>query len=148
MGLDMYLSAKLYTSKYQEKATNKKIWKMFKEVEQIDNLDSAEVKLKVGYWRKANAIHKWFVEVVQEGEDECRAHDVSREQLKELMELCKEVLANKEKAKDLLPTQNGFFYGNTEYGEFYFEDLENTIKIIERCLKLPENWDIEYRSSW
>ena len=27
---------------------------------------------EVGYWRKANAIHKWFVDNVQDGNDDCK----------------------------------------------------------------------------
>lgn len=26
---------------------------------------------EIGYWRKANHIHKWFVDCVQDGEDDC-----------------------------------------------------------------------------
>ncbi len=44
------------------------------------------------YWRKANHIHKWFVDNVQEGNDDCGTYDVSIEQLTELRDLCKKVL--------------------------------------------------------
>lgn len=33
----------------------------------------------VGYWRKANAIHAWFVKNVQGGVDNCQSHEVSKE---------------------------------------------------------------------
>jgi len=147
MGLDMYLSATLYTSKYSENKLNKKLWKMFKELKKT-NIDSIELKIEAGYWRKANHIHKWFVDHVQEGEDNCNSYFVSREQLKELMELCKKVLVNKLKASTLLPTQEGFFFGETEIDEWYFETIKDTITIIEYCLSLPEKWDFEYCSSW
>ena len=31
-----------------------------------------------GYWRKANQIHKWFVDNVQGGIDDCRPYPVSQ----------------------------------------------------------------------
>lgn len=43
---------------------------------------------EVGYWRKANAIHKWFVDNVQDGEDDCGSYEVDREQLERLLHLC------------------------------------------------------------
>ncbi len=47
----------------------------------------------VGYWRKANAIHRWFVENVQDGEDDCDYHrEVTAEDLEELRDLCIEVV--------------------------------------------------------
>ena len=58
------------------------------------------------------------------------------------------ILQEKSKANKLLPTQSGFFIGNTNYDEYYFEDIENTIKIILKCLKLPNDWEFEYSSSW
>lgn len=50
------------------------------------------VKCEVGYWRKANAIHAWFVKNCQEGVDECQEVCVSKEKLQELHDLCKRVL--------------------------------------------------------
>lgn len=47
---------------------------------------------EVGYWRKANAIHNWFVENAQDGEDDCDRYEVSKEQLEELLDICKELL--------------------------------------------------------
>lgn len=47
----------------------------------------------VGYWRNANAIHFWFVENVQDGEDDCDIHrEVTKEDLEELRDLCIEVV--------------------------------------------------------
>ena len=46
----------------------------------------------VGYWRKANQIHNWFVNNVQDGEDDCDIYEVTKDQLKELVVVCNEVL--------------------------------------------------------
>lgn len=48
---------------------------------------------EVGYWRKANQIHSWFVSHVQDGEDDCEYHnECTREILEELLDTCKTVL--------------------------------------------------------
>lgn len=101
---------------------------------------------EIGYWRKANAIHKWFVKNVQKGEDDCRAYFVTTEQLEELLNLVNQVLADPTKGKELLPTQSGFFFGSIEYDKEYIRDLEDTKKIIEKALQA--NGGIYYRSSW
>lgn len=146
MGLDMYLKARKYTSKYTDKELNKKLLKLSK----IDttNTESAELVIQVGYWRKANHIHKWFVDNVQEGEDNCRNYDVSKEQLKDLLKLCKEIKEENSKAEELLPSQTGFFFGSYEYDEWYFDGINETIEIIERVLKIDEEWSFEYNSCW
>ena len=146
MGLDMYLKARKYTSKYTDKELNKKLLKLSK----IDttNTESAELVIQVGYWRKANHIHKWFVDNVQEGEDNCRNYDVSKEQLKDLLKLCKEIKEENSKAEELLPSQTGFFFGSYEYDEWYFDGINETIEIIERVLKIDEDWSFEYNSCW
>lgn len=47
---------------------------------------------EVGYWRKANHIHNWFVKNVQDGVDDCGAYEVTPEKLAELLDVCKKVL--------------------------------------------------------
>ena len=47
---------------------------------------------EVGYLRKANAIHAWFVERVQDGIDDCHYHnEVTKEILEELLDICVKV---------------------------------------------------------
>lgn len=73
---------------------------------------------------------------------------MSREQLEELLGVVNEVLADHSKADELLPTQSGFFFGSTEYDEYYFGDLELTKKILKNALSMPKEWDFGYSSSW
>jgi hypothetical protein len=156
MGLDMYLSGKRYMSKVfreDDEPKQNAIAKLFPELEGWtgrwgDASPVKEVSIDVGYWRKANAVHDWFVREVQGGEDDCSPYYVAREQLLELKEACEKVLADKSLAPELLPTASGFFFGSTDYNQYYFEDLESTIKIIDRVLTLPTDWEFEYRSSW
>jgi hypothetical protein len=153
MGLDMYLTAKRYVGLAEgDDKISKAIQAKFPELKgRKGNWDSNIVKgveIEAGYWRKANAIHDWFVKNVQDGEDECRAHYVSREHLRELAGVCRQVLDDHALAPQLLPTTSGFFFGSTDYDEYYYQDLEQTISIVESCLALPERWDFEYCSSW
>lgn len=107
-----------------------------------------EVIVEVGYWRKANQIHSWFVANVQEGKDDCVTYHVDRDDLAKLKDLCNEVILNPASAESLLPTKSGFFFGSQEYDDYYFQDLKDTIEIIDKALALPEGWDIKYHSSW
>ena len=112
-------------------------------------LDTASVQVQVAYWRKANQIHKWFVDHVQDGNDDCEEYRVTRDQLQLLLDNCKLVLMNKEEAKTLLPRQEGFFFGSYEYDEFYWYDIQDTIDQLEKILnEYPEEWDFQYQSSW
>lgn len=156
MGLDMYLNGRRFLSKYfKESDLSKKtaIQELFPELSQIhpveyDDSPVKEVIAEVGYWRKANHIHAWFVKNCQKGVDDCGYYYVGREQLAELKSLCQQVLANPERASELLPTTSGFFFGGTEYDEWYLGDLEVTVRIIDGALSLPDTWTIEYHSSW
>lgn len=117
---------------------------------------SVTVSVTVAYWRKANEIHAWFVENVQGGVDECQRGYVSQEQLVELRDLCERVLDAREGddalevAEELLPTRDGFFFGGTQYDEYYYEDLGETIRQLERVLSHPKIGDVDlyYRASW
>ena len=190
MGLDMYLNR-----------CNRKAWG-FKDID-IDEAKENNPKLyeiikpylhergkyylwesifeDVGYWRKANAIHRWFVENVQDGIDDCEYYEVKKEQLEELLETCVKVkdgsqlkqgwvqngarfengilcpivekgeyIVNPEIADELLPTTEGFFFGSTDYDQWYMEDIEHTIDILTNVLN-DTDFDLEmitYCSSW
>ena len=98
---------------------------------------------------EANHIHSWFVNNVQDGDDNCKANLVSKEQLQELFVLCKRILADRTLASELLPCQVGFFFGGTEYDEYYFEALKDTKKILRKILdRKDRSCDYYYNSSW
>jgi len=145
MGLDMYLNARQFTAKdYAKPELYNKLVQ-----EAPFALDFATLEVQVAYWRKANQIHAWFVKHVQNGKDDCQEYRVTRDQLQLLVDNCKLVLMNKEEAANLLPVQEGFFFGSYEYNEYYFGDLQDTIDQIERILnEYPEDWDFKYQSSW
>lgn len=88
MGLDMYLRKKYYV--WSNERDNLRISgaKIPMKGEKI-----TEIVAEAGYWRKANAIHGWFVKNVQDGEDDCKEYYVSREQMQELLDTVNKVLA-------------------------------------------------------
>lgn len=150
MGLDMYLSRKMYVKHWDHKSPEDQyeviVKKGGKVVDTIDTKQITNIEEEVGYWRKANAIHQWFVENVQNGEDNCGEYYVTTDQLYILLNICKEIKKDNSLADKLLPTQNGFFFGGTEYDEWYLQTIDNTIEILEPLVETSE--DYYYQSSW
>ena len=151
MGLDMYLSKKTYVKQWDHQSPEEKYEvKVTKGGEPVEAIKASRVKYieeEIGYWRKANQIHRWFVENVQEGKDDCGEYYVGDTQLQELMDVCKKVTADNSLAESLLPSASGFFFGATNYDEWYFEDVKNTISILEDALQ-SKGGEIYYSSSW
>ena len=146
MGLDMYLRKSIYIAaqyEHRKVKANVKITVDGKPVK-VDESKIYVIIESVGYWRKANAIHAWFVKNVQDGADDCKEYSVSFEQLTELKDLCSKVLKNKNHA-NLLPTKDGFSFGSIHIDENYMDDLEETVKIIEA---LDPEGEYIYESSW
>ena len=109
-----------------------------------------EIIEEIMYWRKANAIHAWFVDNVQDEVDDCGTYHVEKGQLRELLALAKQVCNDHSLAPTLLPTRGGFFFGDIGYDEWYFQDLEETISVLESFLREDiGGWDtLEYHASW
>lgn len=177
MGLDMYLTKTKRVKELQVEdyaaANNALPWsveeydkegglkKLCPEIEGIEQLDEVvylkgenfkymTIKQEVGYWRKANHIHNWFVEKCQDGIDECQLTEVTKEQLEDLLETCYKVINKKENPENALPTASGFFFGGTNYDQYYYDDIKNTIKILEETINKTD-WDKEivfYQSYW
>lgn len=142
-----------------------------------------EIIEEVAYWRKANAIHRWFVEHVQSDHDDCREHCAPRETLQELLDIAQKVLTSctlvpgkvtngyaltrtkrghveepiledglliedSTVAAELLPTQEGLFFGSTDYDEGYYRDLEYTRDVLTRALSTNDDGAYFYQSIW
>jgi hypothetical protein len=138
MGLDMYLMSSDYYEPDETEETMEQDYKAWS-----DNFG----KSQRAYWRKANQIHAWFVDNVQGGVDECQTTRVTRLQLEGLVELCKRVLANHDLAEEYLPTRSGFFFGGTEYDEYYFQELEDTVNMLTPLVESNEPY-FQYSASW
>ena len=157
MGLDMYLYAREYISAndWDKNADEQKLTNILGSMSFAPSeleRPSVTVQLPIGYWRKANQIHNWFVQKVQDGEDDCKEYLVDREQLQELLETCEKVMEDPSLREELLPTSSGFFFGSTDYDEWYENDVRETIILLTKILSdtrlnLP-NVDFVYTSSW
>jgi len=149
MGLDMYLYAERYISEYTDKEMQSEVESIVKMPGKVNYVTS-----EVLYWRKANAIHHWFVKNVQDGVDDCKKYYVSKQKLIELRDTLKEILENKDKVEELLPTIQGFFFGVYDYDEYYFEEITRTemelTKLIDDLCKvsLGDGYSFYYQSSW
>lgn len=124
MGLDMYLSKKTYVQNWdhtpEEKKTKVSVELNGKPHPGI-NLDKVTyIQEEVGYWRKANHIHQWFVDNCQKGEDDCREAWVDPEQLNELLTICIQI-------RDECPLVKG----KVENGYTFGEDGEKIYNMID-----------------
>lgn len=59
-----------------------------------------------------------------------------------------ELIENPELAQKLLPTVRGFFFGSTEYDQWYLDDLKRTVEILEEELKNNNADYYTYEASW
>jgi hypothetical protein len=115
------------------------------------------MQFETAYWRKCNALHNYFVQTCQAGIDNCEPSIVSVEVLVGLKEKLDKILKGVRVTKTftptgntLLPTQDGFFFGSTDYNYWYFRDLRYTQRILEKILKPTtlNNWEFIYEASW
>ena len=160
MGLDMYLEKRTYIKNWSYDGAEQYETIVTKNKKKVEHIHSDRVKYvieEVGYWRKFNALHYWFVKNVQEGKDDCEEYYVSNEKFKELLTTLKRIDLDNSLAEELMPTKPGFLFGGYEYDEWYFQDVKNTIKIVDNILREIESarkkedyTSIEYlyRSSW
>lgn len=125
-----------------------------------DKLATIPEDTEVCYWRKANAIHAWFERYLQreygiEEIEDCESYVITTKCLEELVADCKSVLAYsqdkcfKEVAARYMPTQAGFFYGSTDYDEWYVGDLQATAtKLASILLDSDEDDEFTYLAWW
>ena len=177
----MYLTRRVYVGN-QNRENGKKVkisiprdqTGVFAPITRLDQNKVKSINMEVAYWRKANAIHQWFVNNVQDGVDDCKEYYVTREQLAQLVQECKEdmeyldtcpkvenevagygqtwtetVYEADESQLNLTP-QSGFFFGSTELDEGFYQDLKDTVEMITPELEDEESmWDdYYYQSSW
>jgi hypothetical protein len=161
VGLDQYLYRREYISGWDWN-DNPKEMKMYSDIleytgaERCVGSPHAQIEVCVGYWRKANAIHGWFVNTLADGVDECQSIYVSKGDLEKLHLACNNVLLapagigmeDVAAQHGLLPTR-GFFFGSYDIDQYYMEDLKNTMMQIENILATSGEYsDFIYRASW
>ena len=86
------------------------------------------------YFRKVNFLFKYY-------EDKGKMHDqyyafTDVDDIDDIIDRCEEVLKDHSLAHHLLPTQDGFFFGGTDYDEWYFDDVKDCLKQMKKYRKL------------
>lgn len=165
MGLDMYLKK---GKKIKRKMSTEELEDLVWELDEI------------GYWRKANQVHNYFCiygEEIEEARLYKLNEDVLRQLLNRCIEIQNiaeiteglvsygkelingewqdmltpgKIIKNKQDIAKILPTCSGFFFGSTDYDEYYMRDIEQTEEIIRDVLESTnfENEEIYYLASW
>ena len=103
---------------------------------------------EVAYWRKANAIHGWFMQFTDV--DNCTPVTISKDQLVELRDTCAKVLDinTSDAAEEFLPPAEGFFFGGG-IDDWYWENLKETVSTLDHILEHSiEDAMFEYQASW
>jgi hypothetical protein len=150
MGLDMYLEAMLHLPPYNTElapvrhAIGQAIG-YTPPMEKPDNdatlMEITGVTVRVGYWRKFDPLHQWFVSNVQEGHDDCRPAYIAPDVLAELEEQLDQVSDDPESASEHFVSE-----GDEPMSE---GDVDYTLRIVVQAKTLQQRgWDIYYRASW
>lgn len=160
MGLDQWLYKKTYVQNWEHHKPEEKHEISIK-LGGVSREDIAPDKIayiveQAGYWRKFNALHGWIVDNCADGVDECQNIPISERKLHELYEtlekvheLLKAEHPDEDKIRQLLPPASGFFFGSDKIDEYYKQEIERTIEIVENALiKIGYDTEYYYQASW
>ncbi len=100
------------------------------------------------YFRKVNFLIPFVQSTMDHPMDNCEHVSLSIENLQDLINKCKAVLADHSKAEELLPTQCGFFFGSTAYDEWYFHDVQQVYDDISEMVGEMTEGDIAVFEAW
>lgn len=184
MGLDMFLTKKHYIwdkdKSHMKIVVDENATDRAKKLSSLDMSKVSYIYEEVAYWRKANQIHKWFIDHCADGDGDRTVMTVMVDELEHLLKDVNTVLdsiklvegdvymgskwtketgevkeykkgkiiADTSVAEELLPTESGFFFGATDYDEYYIEQLENTRDVLIEILKDEDADEFEYVASW
>ena len=133
---------------------------------------------ELAYFRKVNFIQKFFEDKYEIPDAE--SVPITKEDLQELADLCERVMDKFEEwdgakealesddyieppkhiqdyAAELLPTCDGFFFGSTDYDNWYFNDVKDTMNTIRELIQEVEDtyegedsddYQLFYRAWW
>lgn len=125
MGLDIYM--------FKVKKTTKEV--------STNGLDLSNGE-KVAYFRKVNCLYGYFQNQLDDEYTAFVSHNVVDdivEKAESIIHKAKETPNDwQEFAKDTLPTCSGFFFGSTEYDEWYLEGVQ---LIIDQLSSVLNDWD-------
>ena len=100
----------------------------------LDNEIEGHFEPYNAYFRKVNFLFKYF-------EDRGKMIDqyyafVEKEDVEDIIDKCQRINKDHGLAHTLLPTQEGFFFGSTDYNEYYFYDIQDCLRQMKQYLKL------------
>ena len=86
------------------------------------------------YFRKVNFLFKYY-------EDRGKMYDqyyafTDADDIDDIIDRCERILKDHSLANELLPTQSGFFFGGTDYDDWYFSDVKDCLKQMKKYRKL------------
>ena len=169
MGLDMYLYGERYISGTYGDDVTKQAAALTATLDAMgllhdddvskDHINGFSAKVTLGYWRKAWPIHRWLVENVQNGNDDCGEYRVQDDVLRELLSNCIAVLSAREDpeiahdtAWAYIPPSDNYeseILQNQEEEEYYYYHIQRTATILTHLLTSKfEDYDFYYSSSW
>jgi hypothetical protein len=97
----------------------------------IVRITGPEEREVIADFRKVNFLHAWVQEHLNAGrEHNCEEIDFNLEAMAGLVGTCAEVLTNPELGPQLLPTRPGFFFGSTDYDDYYLEDVRHVRGVL------------------
>lgn len=103
----------------------------------------------LGYWRKANHIQKWFRDRYIKNGDPFAIYPVEKEDLEQLLKICilLQDTHDEELALAILPPDNfGCCFGLGYIDDWYWEDIDGTIEILNYAL--ADHYRYYYHASW
>ena len=134
MGLDINVT-KIAKSMVK---TNTNSWKDYEKlIDELNDIDCENFEF-LAYFRKVNFLFEFFSGSLNE--DETTAV-ITRGEMEELIDKCEFVLNNRDKASEILPTCDGFFFGSLDYDDYYFESVAKVLLSFQVIL---ENYSDDY----
>ena len=134
MGLDINVTK---ISKSMVK-TNTNSWKDYEKlIDELNDIDCENFEF-LAYFRKVNFLFEFFSGSLNEEETTAV---ITRGEMEELIEKCEFVLNNRDKASEILPTCDGFFFGSLDYDDYYFESVAKVLLSFQVIL---ENYSDDY----
>lgn len=87
------------------------------------------------YFRKYNWLYGWVRRKLKIAElKNCEHYQLTRSMVNDLIDDITNVLSDNSLAEKVLPTESGFFFGSTEYDEWYYDDLRDAKEQLTQLL--------------
>lgn len=102
---------------------------------------------QVGYFRKINSLFRWVSYNVQ-SVDNCKSILIPKQKLEQLSADLNRL--TKDNCMTIFPTSEGFFFGSTEYDQYYWSDVEEVKSWVSSTLKSFDfdNHDLFFWAWW